>query len=199
MANKSVKKSPSGKRPAPKGPMSVNKSSTPAWMRMVIIVVAVSFIAGGIGISAIVLGGGGKSTSTGATGDTITATYQPRVESAKAAMETSPENPDVVAQVGHAYFDWAVALYEGGQQSASVPIWKSAVSYYDQALALRPDDDIVLGNKAFALYYAGDPLAKSAIEAFIASAADNADLAQQVQQAQSYLTELESTPATTTP
>lgn len=192
MANKS------GKKPAPKGPMSVNKSSTPAWMRMVIIIVAISFVTGGVAIVAAGIGGGNKGTGA-QSGDTITATYQPRVESAKAAMETSPDNPDVIAQVGHAYFEWAVALFEGGQQSASIPIWKSAVSYYDQALALRPDDDIVLGNKAFALYYANDPLAKPALEAFVTAASDNADLAEQVKNAQSYLTQLESTPATTTP
>ncbi|MHB1323578.1 MAG: tetratricopeptide repeat protein [Coriobacteriia bacterium] len=198
MANKSNKRSSVGK-PGPKGPMSVNKSQTPAWMRVVVIVVALSFALGGV---AIVVAGvsGGTGSSTGVTGDSITATYKPRVEAAQAAMDASPDNPDVVAQVGHAYFEWAVALYEGRQVSASIPLWKSAVSFYDQVLAVRPDDDIILGNKAFALYYAGDSvLAKPALEAFVAAAADNPRLASQVQNAQGYLTQLESAPATTTP
>lgn len=205
MANKSAKSNASSKSKA-KGPMAVNKSQTPAWMRMVIIIVALSFALGGVAI--VVAGISGNGGSTGGTADSITATYKPRVEAAQAAMNTSPNNPDIIAGVGHAYFEWAVALYEGNQLPASIPMWTSAVSYYDQVLAIRPDDDIVLGNKSFALYYgyrAGnsvDPeVVAEALRAFIESASDNGQLRAQVENAQGYLTELEnaSVPATTTP
>lgn len=183
-----------------KSPMAVNKSETPSWMRAVIILVVISFAAGGVAIVAAGIGGGGSQSATpGATGDSITAQYQPRVDSAVAAATSSPDNPDVIAQVGHAYFEWAVALYESGQVPASIPIWKSAVSYYDQVLAIRPDDDVVLGNKAFALYYAQDAvLAPAALEAFIAAAADNPSLAAQVENARGMLTELATASATAT-
>lgn len=182
-----------------KAPMAVDKSNTPAWMRVVIIVVAISFVASGIAIVAAGIGGGGKSPDGAASGDTITAQYQPRVDSALTAANSNPDNPDIVIQVGHAYFEWAVALYEAGQVSASIPIWQSAVSYYDKVLALDPTDDIALGNKAFALYYAQDAeLAPAALRTFIDAAADNAQLSAQVENARGMLAELESAPATTT-
>lgn len=185
-----------------KAPMAVDKSNTPAWMRIVIIVVAVSFVASGVAIVAAGIGGGGKKSTDGASGDTIAAQYQPRVDSALTAANSNPDNPEVVIQVGHAYFEWAVALYEAGQVSASIPIWKSAVSYYDKVLAVDPTNDIALGNKAFALYYAQDAeLAPAALRAFIDGASDNAQLAEQVENARGMLAELESAsaPTTTTP
>jgi tetratricopeptide (TPR) repeat protein len=196
MANKA-------KKPAPKGPMAVNKSETPGWMRIVIIAVVISFAVGGVAIVAAGISGGGGGTSNTGSGDSITAQYQPRVQSAKDVLATDPQNPDRIAEVGHAYFEWAVALYEAGQQPASVPVWRSAVDSYDQALAIRPDDDVVLGNKAFALYYAGDrEPAIPALRAFIDAASDNTRLSAQVENARGMLAELEaapSAPATTTP
>ncbi|MBN1192615.1 MAG: hypothetical protein JXA36_02835 [Coriobacteriia bacterium] len=188
-------------KPSKKNPMSVNKSDTPLWMRVVIIVVAVSFVASGIAIVAAGIGGGGSSSSDADSGtDSITAEYQPRVDSAMTAMNSSPDNPDIIAQVGHAYFEWAVAVYESGQVSGAIPFWLSAVSYYDKALAIRPDDDIVLGNKAFALYYGQSEAAPSALQAFIDAASDNAELSAQVENARGMLAEYApSVTATTTP
>lgn len=192
MANKSVKKSP----------MAVDKSNTPAWMRVVIILVAISFVGGGIAVVVAGIGGGSSNTAggTAASGDSITQEYQPRVDAALAAAQSEPQNPDVVIQVGHAYFDWAVKLYESSQISAATPIWKNAVSYYDRVLAMDPSNDIALGNKAFALYYAQDAeLAPAALQAFIDGAADNAGLSEQVSTARGMLAEYQSVPATTTP
>lgn len=174
-----------------KSPMAVNKSQTPMWMRVVIIIVALSFV--GMLIPVVYAGFGGGSGS-GQAGDTdlFAAEYQPRVDSALAAVKTNPQNPDIVAQVGHAYYEWAAEIFQSGQQSASIPIWKSAVSYYDQALAIRPDDDIVLGNKAFALYYASDVEATGALQTFIDNAADNSTLAAQVDNARQMLASLQS-------
>jgi len=200
MANKAAK--PTGPTKPTRAPMAVNKSNTPAWMRMVIIIVVVSFTAGGIAIVATGLGafgGRGSSGSGSASGDSITAQFQPRVDAAAAAAQSSPDNPAVVIEVGHAYFEWAVALYEDGQTSASIPIWKSAVSYYDQVLAVDPSNDVALGNKAFALYYAKDAvLAPAALRAFLEGAADNASLSAQLDNARGMLAELESAPTTPT-
>lgn len=198
MAQKS-KKGPTPSKYA-KGPMSVNKADTPPWMRLVVIIVVASFALGGV---AIVVGAATSGPTGGVSGDatsTVSSEFQSRVQSAQAAMDASPNNPDVIAQVGHAYYEWAVSLYEGQQVQASIPLWKSAVSYYDQALAIRPDDDVLLGNKAFALFYAGETeLAKEAILVFVEAAEDNARLTQQVDNARRMLTQLESAPATTTP
>lgn len=190
---------------SPKGPMAVNKSSTPAWMRVVIIIIAITFVGSGIAVVvAGITGGSGNTPSASgdatATVDAISQQYQARVNSAVAAASADPNNPDIVIEVGHAYFEWAVETYEGGQAQASIPIWKSAVSYYDKVLAIDPSNDIALGNKAFALYYAQDAqLAPAALEAFIAGASDNASLSQQVENARGMLAELESAGVSTAP
>lgn len=192
-----------------KSPMAVNKSNTPPWMKAVIIMLVIAF--GGLGIVVVAGGAGmlGSPTTTGAgatTGGSLNDQYKPRVDAAVAALAASPQNPDIIIQVGHAYFDWARGVYESGQPEASIPTWLAAVSYYDQTLALDPENDIAMGNKAFALYYAQDKGAVAALEAFIASAADNAELASQVENARGLLAELQAaasapatTPATTTP
>jgi hypothetical protein len=177
--------------------MAVNKAETPAWMRIVIIMVVISFTGAGIAIVAAGIGGGG-SGSAASGGDTITSQFQPRVDAALTAMKASPDNPDIIAQVGHAYFEWAVALYESGQQGASIPFWLSSVTYYDQVLAINPDDDVVLGNKAFALYYGQSADAPVALRAFIDGAQDNAQLSAQVENARGMLAEIEAAPSAPT-
>lgn len=180
-------------------PMAVDKSNTPVWMRVVIIIVAVSFLATGVVIAADVIGGGSGGSSGAASADSINAQYKPRVDAAVAAAQASPSNPGVVIEVGHAYFEWAVALYEGGQVSGSIPIWKSAVTYYDQVLAMDPANDIALGNKAFALFYAQDnALAPAALQAFIDGASDNTNLTSQVENAKGMLADLQSRSVTAT-
>lgn len=181
--------------------MAVDKSNTPTWMRVVIILVALSFVAmlvpvvfGGLGVL-----GGGTSSDSGNNTDAIASQYQPRVDSALAVVQANPDSADALTQVGHSYYEWAVSLYESGQVQASIPLWLSAVTYYDKSLAIRPDDDIVLGNKAFALYYGQGTDAAAALQSFIAAASDNAGLAQQVQNAQGMLATLASATTTTTP
>lgn len=190
MANKSVK-----------GPMSVDKSSTPSWMRAVIWVIVVTFVLGGVGIGVLSFGGSGSGTQNGATAgsaDSINATYQPRVDTAITAAEANPTNPEIVVQVANAYYDWAVELYTAGQQQAAIPLWLSAVSYYDKVLALTPDNVNVMGDKAFALYYGNSDNAAAALQTFIDAAATRTDLAQQVESASGLLAELQASQTTTT-
>lgn len=192
MAKKSTRRAT-----APKGPMSVDKSSTPAWMRIVILLVVISFAVGGVAVVAAGVGSKKASTSTSGS-DKITAEYQPRVDAARAAMQSSPDNPDIIAQVGHSYYEWAVALYQAGKQSASIPIWLSAVSYYDKSLAIKPDDNIVLGNRAFALYYSGDQRAEAALQVFAKAAIGDKQLAAQVKTAGEMLASIQKASSGTT-
>jgi lipoprotein NlpI len=170
--------------------MHVNKKQTPMWMRVVIILVAISFVVMLVPVVFAGFGGGSKTGSDSAD-PLFTSQYEPQVNAAVAAAKTDPTNPDIISMAGHRYYEWAVAVYESGQAQASGPLWLSAVSYYDQALALRPDDDIVLGNKAFALYYAASADAGTALQAFIDGASDNAGLAAQVDNARGLLAEFE--------
>ncbi len=183
--------------------MAIDKSNSPVWVKIVIILIAITFV-GGVALAGF--GGCTPTTSTTGTGtaDTLAAKYQPQVDSALAASKADPTNATLLANIGHVYYEWAVEEYESGAVDVSRPHWTSAVAYYDQALAITPDDSIILGNKAFALTYAGSPNAKAALEAFIAT--NDAALADQISNAKQLLAEIvasesatSSTPASSTP
>jgi predicted RNA polymerase sigma factor len=185
--------------------MAINKKNSPLWVKAVIIFVAITFVASIALVGFSGFGGGATPTKpTGATG-TLAAQYQPQVDSALAASKADPTNATLLANVGHVYYEWAVAEYENGAVELSRPHWTAAVAYYDQALAITPGDVVVLGNKAFALTYANSPDAKAALEAFIATNAPT--LAEQIANAKQLLAEIiasestaaSSTPASTTP
>jgi len=177
--------------------MAVDKSHTPLWVKVVIWVVALSFVFGGVAFVGFSGGGSSSSDTTDTTSAaSITAQYQPAVDAAVAAVAADPENPDLLALAGHRYYEWAVALYESGDQPASEPLWLAAVSYYDKVLAITPDDVIILGNKGFALAYAGADGAAEALQAFIA--ADVNDSTGQVANATQLLAEITSSSTTTT-
>lgn len=209
MANKTSKPQGNGRKPA--GPMAVNKSDAPLWTKTVIIVIILVFVVGGIAVVWAGGSGGGSTLGNGTTTSTAggSAASQAKVDSALSVLQGRPGDAGALANVGHAYFEWAVELYEAGQYGASIPIWQTAVDYYDQSLAVQPGDDIVLGNKSFALFYAydaGAPIESAvlvdALQAFIDAAADNAQLAPQVENARGMLDELQaaaSAPTTTTP
>lgn len=172
--------------------MAINKQSAPLWTKIVIVVVAVSFVAS---IALVGFTGfGSKPSANSTTTDTFTSQYQPQVDSALAASKADATNEQLVANVGHVYYEWAVAEYESGAQDASRPHWLSAVAYYDQALALNPKDNVVIGNRAFALTYAGSPDAQAALEAFIAT--NDAALSAQIASAQQLLAQVTSSPVT---
>ncbi|MCE5191955.1 MAG: hypothetical protein LLG08_09400 [Actinomycetia bacterium] len=174
--------------------MAINKQSAPVWTKVVIVLVAVTFVASIALVGYSGFGGNNvaKSTSTGA--DSFSAQYQPQVDSALAASKADPGNETLVANVGHVYYEWAVAEYESGAVDVSRPHWLSAVAYYDQALAINPKDNVVIGNKAFALTYAGSPDAQAALEAFIAT--NDPTLTAQIDNAKQMLAQITSSATT---
>jgi len=181
--------------------MAINKKNSPVWVKIVIIVVAVSFVASIALVGFGSLGdGGGTPTNSGTSGGTLTSRYQPQVDSALAASNADPTNAALLANVGHVYYEWAVEEYESGAVDASRPHWLSAVAYYDESLAIQPDNAVLLGNKAFALTYASSPDAKAALETFIAT--NDPTLTEQINNAKQLLAEIvanESTATSSTP
>jgi tetratricopeptide (TPR) repeat protein len=95
------------------------------------------------------------------------------------SIEANPSDPQLIARVGHAFYDWASDLFNSGQTLAAAPVFQRALRYYDRVLAITPEDPVVLGDRAFALHYSGSTEANAALELFIEAAEGNPDLADQ--------------------
>jgi tetratricopeptide (TPR) repeat protein len=106
-------------------------------------------------------------------------------------VDAQPDNLDAAIALGHAYYEYAVVLYQAGQQPGSVPYWLNAVIEYDKALAADPTNPVLLGNKAFALYYAGSSNVGPALVAFIDNPQSATQLPQQVETARQMLAEVQ--------
>ncbi|MCL4079313.1 hypothetical protein MX659_06925 [Coriobacteriia bacterium Es71-Z0120] len=179
--------------------MAIDKTSSPTWVKVVIIAVALSFVASVAGLAAIGSGGASRSSSSSndaaATQSSIAAKHQPAIDALLAAQKAKPEDIDIITQLGHAYYDYAAELTNAGLADAAQPLWAVAISYYDQVLAKRPDDAQVLGDRAFAAYYSGAPDAAESLKRFIAT--NDPNLAQQIDAAKQYLSQIgASVPAT---
>lgn len=173
--------------------MAINKSSSPTWVKAVIVFVALSFVASVAGIAAVAANNSGRSGGSAATGaaaqqSSIAAKHQQAIDALLTAQKADPENLDIITQLGHAYYDYAAELTNAGLGQAAQPLWAIAIKYYDQVLAKRPDDNQVLGDRAFAAYYSGSPDAAEYLARFVAT--NDAALAQQIQAAKQYLSEL---------
>lgn len=150
--------------------MALDKSNSSLWVKVVIGIVAASFV---LSLIPSVFGSGGASntaqqpaTTTGATGvAAINARYQPRVDAAEAVLKNDPNNRELLVTQGNSYFDWALEVRNASPDDPSVsePIWLAATKYYERALKIKADDPAVLTDKAISHYYAGDPITASAL------------------------------------
>lgn len=172
--------------------MAIDKTSAPAWVKAVIIVVALSFVVSVAGLAAIGSGGSRRpesgSNDAAAAQSSIAAKHQSVIDALLAAQKAKPEDVDIITQLGHAYFDYAAELTNTGLGAAAQPLWTVAIGYYDQVLVQRPDDPVVLGNRAFAAYYSGAPDAAESLQRFIAT--NDPQLAQQIEAAKQYLSQM---------
>lgn len=179
--------------------MAIDKSSSPTWVKAVVIFVALSFVASVAGIAAVAANSSGRrgGSAAGSAGQqsSIAAKHQQTIDALLAAQKAAPDDLDILTQLGHAYYDYAAELTNAGLAQAAQPLWAVAIKYYDQVLAKRPGDNQVLGDRAFAAYYSGSPDAAEYLARFIAT--NDPTLAQQIQAAKQYLSELGGAPTTT--
>lgn len=145
--------------------MALDKSNSSLWVKVVIGIVAASFVLSLIP-SVFGSGGGGNTTqqpaaTTGGGGIAeINQRYQPRVDAAEAVLKNDANNRDLLVNQGNAYFDWALEVRNASPDDPSVsePMWLAATKYYARALKIKGDDPAVLTDKAISHYYAGDPI-----------------------------------------
>ncbi|HEX9093221.1 MAG TPA: tetratricopeptide repeat protein [Coriobacteriia bacterium] len=147
--------------------MAIDKSSAPAWVKGVIIFVAVTFVIS-IGIPFIgSLSSPPTSTGTQTGQGSTTATdtlagiagkYSARTIGVDEALKKDPKNYDLLLAQAQTYQDWAgeIAQSTAGTSGADRPLWMLSVDYYKRALAVKPGDPNATTDSAIAQFYSGD-------------------------------------------
>lgn len=161
--------------------MALDKSHTPVWMKVVIWVVAASFVAGGVIIAGAGTGSSKKTASTNGsstttdTASTIEAKYKPAIEAADTALKSTPASYELLVTQGNNYYDWAAALVNAGvDPTVSNPLFLTSASFYGKAIqANKAAAAGVWGDRSFALYYGGSSDAAAALQEFIKKDAKN--------------------------
>lgn len=140
--------------------MAIDKSNTQPWVKVVIVVVALSFVVAFIPglFSALSDSGRQNANSAKGTGQVELAAqeYAPRIAQFKGVLASDPESYTVLVALGNAYFDWGQAVQQTSPESgASGPMWESATIYYARALSVQPGDPGVGTDLAISYFYAG--------------------------------------------
>jgi predicted Zn-dependent protease len=151
--------------------MAIDKSRTSPFMKAMILVLVVAFV-GGIGFAGLeglqsctpnapLLPNGSSSagsTNTTATVAQIDTAAAPGIQARETSITANPKNYALLVAQANAYSDWASAVLQSTQQETthSIDLAKSAASYYERALAIKPGDPSVTTDYAIALFYTGD-------------------------------------------
>lgn len=147
--------------------MAINKSSSPAWVKVTLIILIIAFVASitGMGLLSFLgaAGQGDTTTSTTTPASTVDAQHQATVASLTAALQSEPTSYTVLVQLGNTYFDWAAAKQQemgsaSTQGGADLPLWTSAKDAYARALAVDDTESPVAVDYAITLFYTGDTL-----------------------------------------
>jgi len=143
--------------------VAINKSNSPAWVKVTLIVLIVAFVMSFIVIAANPFGSPQAQTGAPATGTTSAADaqYQSQVAALTSQIQADPQNYQALVNLGNAYFDWAIAKQQESQAStatagADLPLWVAAKDAYSRAIAIKGDESPVRVDYAISAYYSGD-------------------------------------------
>lgn len=143
--------------------MAINKSSSPAWVKVTLIILIIAFVASitGMGLLSLFTGTGqdAATTANSATTSAADTQYQGTVSSLTSLLQSDPTSYTVLVQLGNSYFDWAVAKQSeaaGAQAGADLPLWTSAKDAYSRAIAVNDAESPVVVDFAITLFYTGD-------------------------------------------
>ncbi len=145
--------------------MAIDKSNTPVWMKVVLIVLAVVLMFGFVTIGASPFLGGGNQQTVAPAGSLEAATqrFAPTVSGLTGMLQSDPESYTVLVSLGNTYFDWAleaqkVAQTTSANAGADLPLWISAKDAYGRAVAVKAGEPPVTVDYAITLFYTGDTL-----------------------------------------
>ncbi len=148
--------------------MAIDKSRTPPWMRVVLVVLAVALVFGVASIPMLSLLEGSstsnKSRDTSSTLDAAARNWASGAMTNEAALRDDPKNYDLLVAQANLYHDWAGEVLQSSQDdqvlmASAVPMWMAAIQYYRRALDLKPGDPAVNTDLSVSLFYSGDTTA----------------------------------------
>lgn len=152
------KKPSQGSRRSSKPSMAIDKSNTPTWMKVVLIVLALVFASSFITV--------GASSCSQTTGTTPVATdpvgiaeskYKTSVDALNGILASEPESYTILVSLGNTYFNWAQELSSSAQTSTAAAEgasekWVSAADTYARALEASSGTPSVKVDYAFTLF-----------------------------------------------
>ena len=144
--------------------MAINKSNSPMWVKITLIVLIVAFVASFIVIASNPFASDPQA-QTGAPADgtlaAADAQYQPQIAALTTQLQSDPQNYATLVSLGNTYFDWALAKQQAGQTDATAigadqPLWLAAKDAYSRAVAIKDDESPVRVDYAITVFYSGD-------------------------------------------
>ncbi len=148
--------------------MAINKSNSPVWVKVTLIVLIVAFVLSFITIVANPFAPSQPQTqpgtATNGAAQGVDAQYQPQVDSLTTQLQADPKNYAALVSLGNAYFDWAIAKEQASQgtttsAAALAPLWLAAKDAYSRALEVKGDESPVRTDYAITVFYSGDTVA----------------------------------------
>jgi tetratricopeptide (TPR) repeat protein len=144
--------------------VAINKSNTPIWMKVTLIILSIVFVLGfvSIGASPFISQPSQTNTQTGADPlTTINQKYQPTVAAVTSALQSDPASYTALVTLGNTYFDWAIEIQQQSQTTSAAvgadqPLWVSAKDAYARAYAINQKDSPAAIDYSIAVYYSGD-------------------------------------------
>lgn len=160
--------------------MAINKSTAPAWVKGVIIFVALTFVVSVGGLASLSLTPGSSTgtnnPNTGANGiqttSTIASQYASRTVGIEEALKGDPKNYDLLLAGAQTYQDWATQVAQLGAAGggADAPLWQKSVELYRQALEVKPGDPNATTDYSISQFSSGDASAAIATAEAVAKA-----------------------------
>jgi len=145
--------------------VAINKSNSPTWVKITLIVLIIAFVASLITIVANPFQASNTQTTGAQTGadqvSQVDAQYQPQVAGLTSQLQSDPTSYTVLVNLGNTYFDWAAQIQQASQANTSAvgadqPLWTSAKDAYARAVAVSNKESSVRTDYAITLFYTGD-------------------------------------------
>jgi len=141
--------------------VAIDKSRTSLGMKIILIVVAATFV-----LSFVPLLGNVGSLFTSAPKqtpqdqiDAIATNYRAQVQALEGVAASNPESYTIMVGLGNTYFDWAAqtqSIASTNSLTSDVPLWNSARDWYSKAVAIQPADSGVNVDYAIVTFYSGE-------------------------------------------